>query len=172
MELPVRKHVRLKEYDYSRNGGYFVTVCTKDRRKILSDVVGRGLAPAEIRLTDCGQLVETELFALSVRYGSVRVEKYVIMPNHVHVLLMFGSGTAGASPRPTLMQVIGTFKSLSTRRWNETAGTGGEKLWQSGYHEHIIRDDNDFLLHWQYIDQNPARWGEDESYAENAGGAP
>lgn len=172
MELPVRKHVRLKEYDYSRNGGYFVTVCTKDRRNILSDVVGRGLAPAEIRLTDCGQLVETELFALSVRYGFVRVEKYVIMPNHVHVLLMFGSGTAGASPRPTLMQVIGTFKSLSTRRWNEKAGTGGEKLWQSGYHEHIIRDDNNFLLHWQYIDQNPARWGEDEYYAENAGGAP
>ena len=172
MELPVRKHVRLKEYDYSRNGGYFVTVCTKDRRNILSDVVGRGLAPAEIRLTDCGQLVEKELFALSVRYGFVRVEKYVIMPNHVHVLLMFGSGTAGASPRPTLMQVIGTFKSLSTRRWNEKAGTGGEKLWQSGYHEHIIRDDNNFLLHWQYIDQNPARWGEDEYYAENAGGAP
>ena len=172
MELPVRKHVRLKEYDYSRNGGYFVTVCTKDRRNILSDVVGRGLAPAEIRLTDCGQLVETELFALSVRYGFVRVEKYVIMPTHVHVLLMFGSGTAGASPRPTLMQVIGTFKSLSTRRWNEKAGTGGEKLWQSGYHEHIIRDDNNFLLHWQYIDQNPARWGEDEYYAENAGGAP
>ena len=172
MELPVRKHVRLKEYDYSRNGGYFVTVCTKDRRNILSDVVGRGLAPAEIRLTDCGQLVETELFALSVRYGFVRVEKYVIMPNHVHVLLMFGSGTAGAIPRPTLMQVIGTFKSLSTRRWNEKAGTGGEKLWQSGYHEHIIRDDNNFLLHWQYIDQNPARWGEDEYYAENAGGAP
>ncbi len=172
MDLPVRKHVRLKEYDYSQNGAYFVTICTKDRRNILSDIVGRGLAPAEVRLTGCGRVVETELFALPVRYGTVRVEKYVIMPNHIHVLFLFGSEAAGASPRPTLMQVIGTFKSLSTRHWNEDAGTAGEKLWQSGFHEHIIRDDNDFLLHWQYIDQNPARWGEDEYFTHSAGGAP
>ena len=64
MDLPMRKHVRLKEYDYSQNGAYFVTICTKDRRNILSDIVGRGLAPAEVRLTGCGRVVETELFAL------------------------------------------------------------------------------------------------------------
>ena len=64
------------------------------------------------------------------------------------------------------MQVLGTLKSLTTRRWNGMIGQPGAKLWQSGYHEHIIRDDNDFLNHWTYIDQNPARWTQDEYYQE------
>ena len=174
VDYPKRKHVRLKNYDYSRNGIYFVTICTQNRRCILSQIVlprvvgaemvGRGLAPAASRLTACGRLVEEELTALMVRYPSVWIEKYVIMPNHIHALICLQEDTAGASPRPTLMQVLGTLKSLTTRRWNGMIEQPGAKLWQSGYHDHIIRDDNDFLNHWSYLNNNPARWAEDEYY--------
>ena len=162
MELPQRKHVRLKEYDYSRAGSYFVTICVRDRRCLLSEIVGRGLAPAEVRLTACGRMAEKELLALTERYPVVRLDKYVIMPDHIHVLLRITGETAGASPRPTLAGIIAAFKSLSTRRWNGAAGCAGERLWQQSYYEHIIRDENDFLRHWTYIDQNPVRWLENE----------
>ena len=180
MEFPKRKRVRLKDYDYSRAGMYFVTICTQNRRCILSQItpprfagaemVGRGLAPAAVRLTDCGRLVENELIALTERYPSVAIEKYVIMPNHFHGLICLRE-TAGASPRPTLIQVLGTFKSLTTRHWNAKSGQSGSSLWQSGYHEHVIRDENDFLRHWTYIDSNPARWAEDE-YCQPGGFLP
>ena len=173
MEYPKRKHIRLKDYDYSQAGVYFITICTQGRQEILSEIdapcdddtetVGRGLAPAAVRLTDCGRLVEHELIALTERYPSVTIEKYVIMPNHFHGLICLGE-TAGASPRPTLMQVLGAFKSLTTRHWNAKAGQSGSSLWQSGYHEHVIRDENDFLRHWTYIDDNPRKWRGDEYY--------
>ena len=92
-----------------------------------------------------------------MRFPTVRLEKYVIMPNHIHLLLMLRDETAGASPHPTLMQIMGVFKSLTTRKQNMKTGRQGEKLWQTSYHEHIVRDENDFLFHWTYIDQNPAR---------------
>ena len=168
MEYPKRKHIRLKDYDYSRAGSYFVTVCVQDRRCLLSKVVGRGLAPAEIRLTACGRVAEEELLALMERYPMIRLDKYVIMPNHIHMLIRITQETAEASPRPTLMQAMAAWKSLSTRRWNRMTGNAGEKLWQQGYYEHIIRDDNDFMAHWTYIDQNPAGWSEDEYF----GGTP
>ncbi len=129
--------------------------------------LGGGLPPPPPpRLTVCGRLVEEELTALMVRYPSVWIEKYVIMPNHIHALICLQGDTAGASPRPTLMQVLGTLKSLTTRRWNGMIGQPGAKLWQSGYHDHIIRGDNDFLNHWTYIETNPARWTQDEYYQE------
>ena len=92
-----------------------------------------------------------------MRFPTVRLEKYVIMPNHIHLLLMLRDETAGASPHPTLMQIMGVFKSLTTRKQNMKTGRQGEKLWQTSYHEH-----------WTYIDQNPARWGGDEYF----GGTP
>ena len=141
-EFPRRKHVRLKEYDYSTVGAYFVTICAKDRRSLFSRIVGRGLAPAEnngllmwdgeeelceVVYTRCGEIAERELLALEQRYPHVVVDRYVIMPNHIHAIVMLrdtecaqtGSlceqGTAGASPRPTLMDVICTYKSLTTK---------------------------------------------------------
>ena len=166
MEHRKRKHIRLRDYDYSQAGIYFVTICTKNRRCILSKVVGRGLAPAVPQLTDCGRMVEEELFALAGRYPTVFIERYIVMPNHFHGLIGLRESAAGASPRPTLMQILGAFKSLTTRRWNEMTGQAGEKLWQPGYYEHVLRDDNDFLSHWLYIEHNPEQWAKDEYYQE------
>ena len=166
-DYPARKHPRLKGYDYGQNGAYFVTVCTDKRQCILSEIaVGRGLAPA-VRLLSAGRIVAEELDALLDRFPGLAIEKSVIMPNHIHLLLRLTA--AGASPRPTpseeaytVVDVVRVLKSLTTRRWNAARGRTGERLWQSSFHDHVIRDENDFLSRWSYIEGNPARWAEDE----------
>jgi len=164
-QLPQRKHPRLKEYDYSQNGIYFVTVCTEKKQCILSRIhVGRGLAPAETRLTTAGEIVQCQLLLLPERYPTIKIETYVIMPNHIHVLLSIGDGAAGASPRPTLMQAMGAYKSLTTRICNQQAGTPGRKLWQTSFYDRVIRDENNFLDAWNYIESNPAKWAEDRYF--------
>ena len=178
MEHPKRKHIRLKNYDYSQNGVYFVTICTEERRNILSEIlcpVGPdALIGPQVRLSGIGHVVENHLLRTETAYPSVKIEHYVIMPNHIHILMTLGNGPMGASgptdgmltgnPRkPSVPQIVRALKGLVTREL-------GRSVWQTGYYAHIIRDDNDLLIHWQYIDQNPARWAEDEYYAERPAG--
>ena len=102
-ELPKRKHPRLDNYDYSSAGAYFVTICTQNRRCVLSSIVGRGLAPAEttvIEYTYLGEIAEKQLFLLADRYPYLTIDQYVIMPNHIHAIMILNGETAGASPRP------------------------------------------------------------------------
>ena len=156
-----RKHPRLKEFDYSSNGAYFVTVCTDNRRSILSRIaVGRDDpgAPPCIRLTNIGAVVEKYILSIPNHYHSITVDKYVIMPNHIHLLLVISTDSgAPESSRPTVSQVIGALKRLTNKEIEE-------KLWQSSFHDHVIRDDHDYLTRWQYIDDNPAKWTEDEYF--------
>ena len=157
--MDTRKDIRLRDYDYSQRGAYFVTICTQNRRNVFwrSAPVGQGLCPC---LSAQGCIAKEELELLADRFPSVRLDKYVVMDNHVHVLLTLTR--QGQSPCPTLGAVIGAYKSITTKRINMMQGTPGEKLWQFRYYDHIIRDDNDFLTRWAYIDANPARWQEDE----------
>ena len=117
-ELPKRKHPRLKEYDYSQNGCYFVTICTEKRVQILSKIVGRGLAPAEmeydIRLSKYGAIAKQQLFELEERFENVVIDYYCIMPNHIHLIIAIDE-TAAASHRPTLNDIVCSFKSITTR---------------------------------------------------------
>jgi len=164
-ERPRRRHVRLREYDYSENGAYFVTTNVKENRCLLSRIaVGRGLAPAEPRLTPLGEIARQQILDLPRRFPHVSVDHYVVMPNHVHIILSFRGDAAGASPRPTLMQVVGAFKSLTARLCNQAMNTPGEKLWQDSFYESILRGDKAYLDAWNYIDTNPAKWAEDEYY--------
>ena len=95
-ELRRRKHVRLKNYDYSQSGSYFVTTNVKDGHCVLSRIaVGRGLAPAAVQLTPIGKIVEQQLLDLPRRYPSVSVDKYVIMPNHLHIIFTIRENAAG-----------------------------------------------------------------------------
>ena len=103
--LPKRKHPRLDHYDYSTAGAYFITVCTHKRRCLLSRIVGRGLAPAEIQYTAYGEIAQEQLLLLEQRYPSLQIDQYVIMPNHIHAILLLEE-TAGASPRPTIMDIV------------------------------------------------------------------
>ncbi len=112
-DLPRRKQIRLPEYSYSAPGAYFVTICTQDRKCILSHIaVGEGLAPPETRVTVIGKCVEEQIHALPQRYPSVTIDKHVIMPNHIHLIVTICEDPGGASPSPTLCDVARVLKSL------------------------------------------------------------
>jgi len=176
MVLPKRKHTRLKEYDYSNNGYYFVTICTQDKLPILSKItVGRGFTPAVIKLTKIGKTVQTQLLDLQNRFTNIIIEKYVIMPTHIHFIILISDYetntkqtasllTAGVNPRPTLTDIICVFKSMSTRICNQYDNVIGRKIWQSSFYEHVIRNKDDYENIWQYIEDNPKKWEEDRYY--------
>ena len=192
-ELPKRKHPRLENYDYSSAGAYFVTICTQNRRCVLSRIVGRGLAPAitsGIEYTLFGKIAEEQLLLLEKRYPCLTVEQYSIMPNHIHAILILANEAAGASPRPTIMDIVCAHKSLTTRE-NEAAGASPRptimdivcaykslttreckkngfdgKLFQTSFYEHIIRGQEDYDEIAKYIYENPMQWYCDELYAE------
>ena len=97
-------------------------------------------------------------------YGHVALLKYVIMPNHIHILLQVEDGPSG-TPAPTerdrANQTIPAFVSMLKRMTNRTCGV---PLWQRGYHDHVVRNEADYLRIWNYIDANPAKWAEDKYY--------
>lgn len=145
-----RKNIRLSGYDYSRAGAYFVTICTTERAPIFwKDFLCPELSPS-------GMIASEEVRALEERFLPVRIEKYVIMPDHVHILLTLRR--QGQSPCLTLGSVMGAYKSITTKRINRETGAPGEKIWQFRYYEHIVRGEEDFLAMWRYIEENPAHW--------------
>ena len=164
MEFQKRKPNRLASYDYDREGVYFITICTQDRKCILSRIVGGGVLDApDNLLTDVGKIVEKNI--LSGKYVErVSVTKYVIMPNHIHLLLVVGANTSGTSkaPSPTnalIPHFISTFKRLCHREI-------GERIFQRSYHDHIIRNEQDYLKIWEYIENNPKQWELDCFYVK------
>lgn len=164
-ELPRRKPNRLNGYDYSQNGAYFITICTDKRKEWLSSItVGQGLAPAETRLTAYGEIAEEQLLLLETRFPFITIERYVIMPNHIHILLRLENDAAGASPCPTLSSIIGTYKSLTTRLCNRVCKI--PKLFQASFYDHIIRGEADYREIREYIENNPRKWAEDRFYTE------
>ena len=161
--LPTRRHPRLKGFDYS-HGWYFVTICTDKRKRILSRIsVGRGdHTPPCVELSVTGCIVEKYIHGINAAYPNVAVDKYVIMPNHVHLIIAIEPAAGGGvrSPRPTnLLTVIRSFKTMVTRAL-------GHAIWQTSYYDHVIRTEANYLRIWQYIDENPACWAEDEYYSE------
>lgn len=160
--FPKRKPTHMKSFDYSENHRYFITICSDGKRKIFSDIsVGEGLAPPVIHLSAIGKIIEEQLLALSTRYPEIEIENHVIMPNHLHMILRL-ENTGGASPSPTTHDIICTLKSLVTRSCRQIGYRGN--IWQRSYYEHIIRNEDDYKNTWIYIDNNPARWSEDEYY--------
>ena len=162
-ELPHRKPTHFRYFDYSENHRYFVTICSDKKRKLFSDiVVGEGLAPPAIKLSSIGKIIEEQIVGLHFRYAQITIENYVIMSNHIHMLLRLENDSGGASPSPTLHDLVCTFKSLVTRSCKQKGFQG--RLWQRSYYEHIIRNENDYKNIYLYIDNNPAHWAEDEYY--------
>lgn len=164
MTLPERKQIRLPDFDYSAPGAYFVTLCTEKRVRVLSDInVGQGLAPAETRLTQYGKIAREQLFLLQERYNYVKIDKYVIMPDHIHVIFVLEGYETGASPRPTLPDIMCVYKSLTTRMCKK-AGFKGVRLFQHSFFDHVIRNRQDYDETWKYIESNPYRWVEKYNY--------
>ena len=167
MILPKRKPTRLNNHDYSQNGAYCITICVQDRKPVLSRIsVGEGLAPPEIILLPFGIIAQEQLRDLQNRYSKLSIDNFVIMPNHIHILMRFDV-TGGASPSPTTVSdIVCTFKSLTTRECKKVATV--EKLFQRSFYDYIIRDEYDYQIKWQYIDDNPAKWLDDSLYTGNS----
>lgn len=161
-----RKQIRLKNYDYSQNGYYFVTVCTHNKQPILSEVRRGG-----VLLRPFGEIVKSEIENLRERY-KIEIDPYVIMPDHIHMIIRINRDMrAEQSPAPTpetkklpsIGDVLCAFKSLTTKMFNKRYSCVGRKLWQRNYYEHVIRDENDYNEKAQYILNNPLKWELDKS---------
>jgi len=167
--LPVRKTIRLKDHDYSQAGYYFVTLCVKDGHEMLGRVVAvvgddAHIVPPFVARSKYGDIVDKHIKNIDNTNDDVFVDKYVVMPNHVHMILVVrslamngGNGTMWASS-PTTARIPSVVRSLKTLVAKEC----GFSFWQRSYHDHIIRDEDEYKRIWQYIDENPANWAEDE----------
>jgi REP element-mobilizing transposase RayT len=199
-----RRSIRLKGYDYSQAGAYFVTINVHQRRCILGEVMG-----GEVRLSPAGDMVLDVWEAIPDHYPGVDVDAFVVMPNHIHGIIVLTTSAAAAArgrpdppranqfdpndppsppgnggqaqgplgdrgqgqgPAPTglrLADVVGRFKSLTTRRYIAGVRTLGwvpfdRYFWQSNYHERILRNEDELNVRRRYIAENPLRWNRDE----------
>ncbi|MBR3862075.1 MAG: transposase [Clostridia bacterium] len=163
-KLPKRKPTRWSEIDYSTEGLYFITICTHQRKQTLATIVGEGLAPPVIKLTPCGEIAKQQLSLLQARFPNAHVDTHVIMPNHIHLILHL-TKAGGASPSPTVSDIICAFKSLTTRLCNQSYHAG--KLFQRSFYDHVIRSMREYEEIAQYIAKNPQTWREDSLYCED-----
>lgn len=163
--FPSRKPTRLRNYDYSTPGSYFITICTQGREKLLSEVVGDG-SPIPPRLTQPGIFLDESIRQITERYDSVTVDNYIIMPNHIHLLLSVGPSDDVDNSKVAIDRVIGWLKYDSTKKINEFFRTPGQKRFQRSFHDHIIRDINDYEKIYEYIEYNYLKWSKDCFYVE------
>ena len=161
MDLPKRKPNRLSDFDYSMPGAYFITVCTKDRKCILWNSVGASIArPQKPQLSPYGRIVDRAIRNIENHYPAISVDHFVVKPNHVHLLLQIHTDLDGrAMLAPTVSRVVQQMKGIVTKQI-------GYSIWQKLFHDHVIRNEKDYLKIWEYIDNNPARWEEDCFYKE------
>ena len=111
-----------------------------------------------MRLTGYGRIARTQLLKLSQQFPNVRIDKYVIMPTHIHVIVVMEEDPVGVSPRPTLMDVVRVYKSKTTRECNKVFDTPGKKLFQTSFYENVLRNEKAYQKCWRYIDENPRNW--------------
>ena len=122
----------------------------------------------KIKLTDIGEFAKQELLNIERHYDNIKIDKFVIMPNHIHLIIQI---TERINPFPTInfniSNVVGKFKAAVTRNvGNAFMHSEKNQIWQRSFHDHIIRGENDYLKIWNYIDTNPQKWKEDCFYTE------
>ncbi len=159
--LPCRNPNRLHFYDYSRPGAYFITITTADRKNRFCRIVGATNGrPPKILLSDEGKIVDEAIQNIPIVYPAVALDRYVVMPNHVHLLLRIRADQYGRpTVAPTISTVIKQFKGYASKQI-------GRKIWQKSFHDHIIRDARDYENISAYIQNNPLYWHRDCFYAE------
>ncbi len=153
----------MKGYDYSEQGLYFLTICVKNKEKLLCNIVGGGVFDApKTELTAVGKIVEKYIHSIN-NTEKISVEKYVIMPDHIHLMVFVENedpyGTS-RTPSPTnslISHMVGTFKKFCNREI-------GRNIWQRSFYDHVIRNEKDYLKHFDYIENNPAMWAEGKKF--------
>jgi len=179
-----RRSIRLKNYDYSQKGAYYVTTNVQNRECLFGVIVNN-----EMVLSESGQMIDEQWSALPERFPNIELDLYQIMPNHFHGILMIVGAAFMAAPSlvvahdmemnsiqenatdtrpaPTLGDIIGAFKSITTNEYvkgveDKNWPRFDKRLWQRNYYEHIIRDEADLNRIRNYIQSNPANWDKDE----------
>jgi putative transposase len=153
-----RRSIRLKGYDYSRCGAYFITLCLQNRK----DVLFGEIIDAVMNLNDAGKLVDFTWNDLINHNDNIVLDSSMIMPDHFHGIIIIENPIVGAGSRPvklpTLSEIVRQFKTFSARRINELRQASGIPVWQRNYYEHIIRNDEELYRIREYIDNNPLNW--------------
>ena len=147
-EFPKRKNIRLKNFDYSQNGCYFVTICTKDRKNLFWESVGADIIRPN--LSEYGKIADRAINAIALHYPNTKIGEYVIMPDHIHMILIISNDEGGrmiSAPTKSLSTVIGQMK-----RW--VSKEIGFPVWQKSYYEHVIRNEQDYISKAEYIQNN------------------
>jgi REP element-mobilizing transposase RayT len=194
-ELPQRKQTRLKGYDYSRNGAYFLTLCIKDRAELLCEIVN-----GHSKLTEYGRIVEHEIKNIPIIRKECIVDKFVIMPNHIHMIVQLVGGDGNrpvapnrpalpkcADPEPRAEQELranpepradchpplrGSVSNMVQGLKGTVTRHAGFSFWQRSFHDHIIRGDRDYDRIAAYIENNPQNWRDDCFYVDRDGNTP
>ena len=152
-EYPKRKQIRIEDYNYSTPGAYFITVCTANRAKIFWNGVGADIIrPENVPLSATGKLVEQAICQIPNHYENVAVDKYCIMPDHIHLILRIESNMDGRMiSAPTVSTVVGSMKRWVSRHI-------GRPIWQKSFYDHGIRNQQDYDEIWEYIENNPLKY--------------
>ena len=160
-ELTKRKQIRIKDYDYSSPGAYFITICTANRENIFwSDCRGELCSTANIPLSNIGIIVNNEIQKLNSVYDTIRVDKYCIMQDHIHFIISINTNESERTRRgelrspvsaPTISRVMKQFKGSITKQV-------GRPIWQKSFYDHGIRNQQDYHEIWQYIENNPLKY--------------
>ncbi|MYA70750.1 transposase [Candidatus Poribacteria bacterium] len=188
--FPQRRAMRLRDYDYSQPGAYFVTICARHRKCLFG-----AITDGKMRLNEIGQIVVECWNHIQQHFPSVELGESVIMPNHFHGIISWGitetrtphpsenintgrgevsssvdispTTRRGEVPSPSLGKIMAYFKYQSTKHINRHYNTPGTRIWQRNYHDHIIRDDPDLQRLRQYMQNNPMKWELDQLHPDN-----
>ena len=159
-----RRSIRLQGYEYSQAGAYFVTIVAWQREMLFGEIVNE-----EMALNDFGRIASEKWQWLETQYEYVELGAWVIMPNHLHgILVIHDDGRGGSRPAPTPIKrkplggLIGAFKTISTKQINILRDTEGQVVWQRNYYEHIIRNEPEMDRITRYIESNPSAWMDDD----------
>ena len=155
-EYPKRKRNRLEDFDYSSNGAYFITCCTPNNLRLFWDAASipqvETCCPGNVPLSNIGKIVEQGILDIPNHYEGVWVDKYCIMPDHIHLILRIESEQDGRQiAAPTISRVVGNMK-----RW--VSLQVGVSVWQKSFHDHCIRNKKDYNEIWEYIEHNPLKY--------------
>lgn len=154
MDLPKRKNIRLHNYNYSSNGAYFITICIKNKENLLWKNVGANCVRPldQLPLSKIGIVIENEIYKLNTVYENIKVDKYQIMPNHIHLIIFIYEDSNGRTQfAPTISRIIKQFKGSITKQI-------GFSIWQKSFYDRIIRNEKEYQSVWNYINNNPLKY--------------
>ena len=159
-KLPIRKNMRLRDVDYSMPGAYFITICTKDRKKLFAPVGADSIS---------ARMIERTFLETIDKYPHIESRVYVVMPNHFHAIIEISR--ADMESAPTISEIVQSFKRYSTLEYIKMVKKGDvppfeKQIWQRGFYDHIIRDKRDYEKISKYIHENPLKWEFDELCCE------